>query len=162
MSPEMQTAARVTIPAFFARTLRPSSNKEIEAMNTRVANPLRHGRPSRSVPLVLCVFGALTGAANAQPATGEMLARSTPGATSDAPDPRVADEALRDRVARALHAQPYLEDRHINVSVHGGAVEISGFVYSVEELLEALRTARAGAGGAPLVDRLSIMIEPRR
>jgi len=119
-------------------------------------------RATRAVPLVLCVFGAWAAAAYAQPATGGVLARSTAGAIPDAHDSRTADEALRDRVAAALHAQPYLEDRHINVSVHGGAVEISGFVYSAEDLLDALRIARASAGGAPVIDRLSIQRESRR
>ena len=119
-------------------------------------------RAAGAVPLMLCALGGLASAADAQPAANGMLNRSNATTASVAPGTATANDELRQRVVAALHAQPYLEDRHINVSVNGGAVEISGFVYGAEDLVEALRTARASAGGAPVVDRLSIQIEQRR
>jgi osmotically-inducible protein OsmY len=90
-----------------------------------------------------------------------MLTRSTASSESIAPGSGAANDELRQRVAAALHAQPYLDDRHINVSVSGGRVEISGFVYSTADLVDALQTARASAAGVTVVDRLSIEREGR-
>lgn len=118
-------------------------------------------RVARAIPLVLCGLGGLASAADAQPATNAVLTRSNASAASAAPGTQTADEELRRRVTAALHAQPYLEDRHINVSVHGGTVEVSGFVYSLADLVDAVQTATASAGGVPVVNRLWIEREPR-
>jgi osmotically-inducible protein OsmY len=110
---------------------------------------------------MLCGLGGLASPVNAQPAANSVLTRSTASSESIAPGSGAANDELRQRVAAALHAQPYLNDRHINVSVSGGRVVIIGFVYSTEDLVDALHTARASAGSAPVVDRLSIEREGR-
>ena len=77
----------------------------------------------------------------------------------EASTPRGADPQnaeLRQRVSAALHAQPYFDDRHIDVSVRGGAVVLSGIVFSDWDLEDALRTARKAAGARPVIDSLSI------
>ena len=56
----------------------------------------------------------------------------------------------------ALHAAPYLYDRHISVTVEGDAVVLSGLVFSDWDLRDALRIARMAAGNRPVVDNLSI------
>ena len=114
-----------------------------------------------AVPLVLCGLSGLASPVNAQPAADRMLTRSTASPDSNAPGTAAANDELRQRVAAALHAQPYLDDRHITVSVSGGAVEISGFVYSTADLVDALQTARASAGGTSVVDKLWIEREGR-
>jgi osmotically-inducible protein OsmY len=63
---------------------------------------------------------------------------------------------LQQRVSAALHAQPYLDDRHIDVSVRGGEVVLSGIVFGPWDLQDALRTARKAAGGRLVIDGLSI------
>lgn len=90
-----------------------------------------------AVPLMLCALGGLASPVNAQPAANRMLSI---GSGTD-----TGNDELRQRVVAALHAQPYLDDRHIHVSVRGGAVEMSGFVYSTADLVDALQTARASA-----------------
>src|ERR1700677_55137 len=107
------------------------------------------------VPLVFGL-GGFASRANAQTVASPVTTRST---ISGASTPQGADPQnakLRRRVAAALHAQPYLEDRHIDVSVHGGVVALSGIVFSDWDLQDALRTARKAAGGRPVVDSLSI------
>jgi osmotically-inducible protein OsmY len=114
-----------------------------------------------AIPLMLYTLGGLVSPVSAQPAANSTLTRSAAGSESIATGSAAANDALRQRVATALHGRPYLDDRHIDVSVSGGRVEISGFVYSVEDLVDALHTARASAGGTPVVDRLSIEREGR-
>jgi hypothetical protein len=183
----MRVACTETTTASRASTLGHRQNQEIGSMNTRVANPAKRAavampsgidseaatriaglknfkwtRAAAAVPLVLCALGGLAAAADAQPAANGAPTRSSAATASAGPGTGTANLALRQRTVAALHAQPYLDDRHINVSVEGGAVVMSGFVYSSEDLLQALRTARAHAGGAPVVDRLSIEREERR
>jgi osmotically-inducible protein OsmY len=69
-------------------------------------------------------------------------------------DPQNAE--LQQRVSGALHAQPYFDDRHIEVSVRGGAIVLTGIVFSDWDLQDALRTARKAAGARPVIDSLSI------
>jgi osmotically-inducible protein OsmY len=118
-------------------------------------------RGAYAVPLMLWGLCGMASPVNAQPAANSMLTRSTASSESIAPGSGAANDELRQRVAAALHAQPYLDDRHINVSVSGGRVEISGFVYSTADLVDALQTARASAAGVTVVDRLSIEREGR-
>lgn len=69
------------------------------------------------------------------------------------------DQELRARVQAALHAEPYLYDRHIRVSVDNGVVALHGLVFSAEDLQDAIRTADKAAQGKPVVDNLSIYEE---
>ena len=66
------------------------------------------------------------------------------------------DEDLRNRVQRALHADPYFYDTHVIVSVEHGAVVLRGFVMSEWDLNNALRIARKAAGDRKVIDNLSI------
>jgi osmotically-inducible protein OsmY len=74
----------------------------------------------------------------------------------------VADEALRNRVKAALHADPYFYDEHVTVSIEQGAVVLRGFVYSDWDLRAAIRIARKAAGDKHVVDNLSIKQGGRR
>jgi osmotically-inducible protein OsmY len=74
--------------------------------------------------------------------------------TPQGADPQNAE--LRLRVSEALHAQPYFDDRHIDVSARGGTIILSGIVFSDWDLQDALRTARKAAGARPVIDNLSI------
>jgi osmotically-inducible protein OsmY len=69
---------------------------------------------------------------------------------------------LSERVRAALHADPYLYDRHVEVTVEGNVVVLSGFVFSAWELQDALRIARKAAGNRPVADNLSIERDFRR
>ena len=83
---------------------------------------------------------------------------------SNAPEPvaRVAaqssssDMELADQVQAALHADPYFYDRHVTVSVEQGNVVLRGFVSNAGDLVRAKKIAAKAAGGAPVVDELSI------
>jgi osmotically-inducible protein OsmY len=55
-----------------------------------------------------------------------------------------------------LHAEPYLYARHVDVTVQGDAMVLSGIVFSDWELQDALRIARKTAGNRPVVDNLSL------
>jgi osmotically-inducible protein OsmY len=68
---------------------------------------------------------------------------------------------LRERVRAALHADPYFYDRHVDVTVDGDAVVLSGLVFSDWDLRAALRIARQAAGNRPVVDNLSIELGGR-
>ena len=72
------------------------------------------------------------------------------------------DEDLRNRVQRALHADPYFYDAHVIVSVEHGAVVLRGFVMSEWDLNNALRIARKAAGDRKVIDNLSIKEGGRR
>lgn len=113
------------------------------------------------VPLIYG-FGGVASAANGQIVGSPAVARSTDSGPSSSPgdDPRKSE--LTRRVAAALHAQPYLDDRHIDVSDHEGVVVLSGIVYSAWDLEEALRIARRTAGARTVIDGLSIDVQGRR
>jgi len=71
------------------------------------------------------------------------------------------DENLRNRVTTALHTDPYLNDRHVTVSVEKGSVVLGGFVFSGWQVQDALRDARNAAGDARVVDDLDIKLGGR-
>ncbi len=77
---------------------------------------------------------------------------STAGATQ----PSAADERLAEHVQAALHADPYLYDKHIQVSIEHGDVALRGFVANAEDLVSAKKIAFKAAGGRRVVDYLSI------
>ena len=66
------------------------------------------------------------------------------------------DEALRQRVTAALHADPYFYDEHVSVSIAKGVVVLRGFVASDWDLRDAIRIAGQAAGGRRVIDDLTI------
>lgn len=102
-----------------------------------------------------------TARADAQ-TVASLIARSTTSGESTARHDDPTNAELQQRVVAALQAQPYLEGRHIDVSVRGGAVVLSGTVFSAWDLQDALQVARETAGARPVIDRLSIEAEQRR
>ena len=113
------------------------------------------------VPLIYG-FGGGASAADAQTVGSPAATRSTDSGASSLPDNDPQKSELTRRVAAALHSQPYLDDRHIDVSVHGGVVVLTGLVYSDWDLEDALRVARRAAGARTVVDGLSIEVQGRR
>lgn len=70
--------------------------------------------------------------------------------------PSAADVQLAGAVQEALHADPYLYDRHIEVSIEHGNVVLRGFVSSSWDLVSAKKIASKAAGARHVVDNLSI------
>ena len=128
--------------------------KQGNAMNVR-RKKLNWATFACMVPLV-CGLGGIAPLANAQTVASLVGTRSTAGGPSAAQSAARGNAELQQRVAAALHAQPYLDDRHIDVSVRGGTVVLSGIVFSGWDLQDALHTARNAAGGSRVVDSLSI------
>ena len=100
---------------------------------------------------------------------GAQTAVSTPASGSDsvAVSARPGASALTDgelveRVQAALHAAPYLYDKHVTVSVEQGDVVLRGFVFSAGDLQDAIRIASKAAGNRRVVDNLSIKQGGRR
>src|ERR1700723_587028 len=105
---------------------------------------------------VVCGLSAIATRAEAQnapvpPISGSgYIAASTPAAST----PAASTDDLRNRVTTALHTDPYLNDRHITVSVDKGSVVLGGFVFSGWQVQDALRDARKAAGNTRVVDDL--------
>ena len=76
--------------------------------------------------------------------------------TMVASQPSAADQQLADNVQAALHADPYLYDKHIEVSIVHGDVALRGFVSNYEDLINAKKIAIKAANGRRVVDYLSI------
>jgi len=108
-----------------------------------------------SVALV-CGLGGYAPQAGAQTAQSLAAGRSNGAGVSTVHGTDGADRKLQKQVAAALHANPYLDDEHINVSVEGGVVVLSGRVFDDWDMRKALRTARRASGASPVVDSLSI------
>jgi BON domain len=113
---------------------------------------------------VVCGLGAIATRAEAQNApvppisgSGYIAASATAASTTAAS----TDENLRNRVTTALQADPYLNDRHVTVSVEKGSVVLGGFVFSGWQVQDALRAARKAAGNTRVVDDLDIEIGGR-
>lgn len=125
-------------------------------------------RPTQLVGIVcaysvalFCGLGGYASQVDAQIAQSLAAGRSSTGGASTLPgvDSANADAAnrkLQKRVAAALHANPYLDDEHINVSVERGVVVLRGRVFDDWDLRTALRTARRATGHSLVVDSLSI------
>ena len=105
---------------------------------------------------VIYGLGGVVSQIEAQTVASRVATRSTVGEASTPQDADLQNAELQQRVSAALHAQPYFDDRHIDVSVRGGAVVLSGIVFSDWDLEDALRTARKAAGARPVIDSLSI------
>lgn len=68
-----------------------------------------------------------------------------------------ASEAeLAARVKAALRAAPDVNDTHIDVVIENGNVVLTGLVEDNRALLDALEIAKRAAGGAKVIDELSI------
>lgn len=74
----------------------------------------------------------------------------------------ITDNSLQFRVSSALHSDPYLYARHIDVYVKDGDVVLKGFVASEWELAKALRIATEAAKPRKVVDTIEISEGGRR
>lgn len=63
---------------------------------------------------------------------------------------------MASRVKQALHSDPSVLDRHIDVSMSDGKVIMSGFVMTAEDLRRAVRLADDTAGKENVVNKLTI------
>jgi osmotically-inducible protein OsmY len=82
------------------------------------------------------------------------------GATALADDANTAPVASR--VSSALHSDPYLNARHIEVTIKDGNVVLTGFVQSDWELDKAMRDATEAAKPYKVIDALKIQEGGRR
>ena len=96
-------------------------------------------------------IGAMTGFATQVEATPE-VSQTVGSMTNES----LTNEQLRQRVAAALHADPYFPDQHVTVSVEKGTVVLRGFVFSGWDLERAIRIADEAAGSRLVIDDLSI------
>jgi len=105
---------------------------------------------------LVCGLGGYALRVDAQSVDSRMTSRSISGVAPISQAADAVSEKLRKQVAAALHADPYLDDEHINIAVDRGVVVLSGLVYSDWDLRTALRTARKAAGHSRVIDSLSI------
>lgn len=105
---------------------------------------------------LVCGLGGYAARADAQTAESRSAGRSSIGGPSTVRAADASNQKLQKQVASALHADPYLDDEHINISAERGVVVLSGLVFDDWDLRAALRTAREAAGHRPVIDRLSI------
>jgi osmotically-inducible protein OsmY len=73
-----------------------------------------------------------------------------------------SDLDLAEKVQTALQSDPYINDTHIKVSAEGGTVYLRGFVMGAWDLMDAIRIAHRVAGGARVIDELSIQLGGRK
>jgi osmotically-inducible protein OsmY len=92
-------------------------------------------------------FGTLTVGAYAQDALSPSDSRQTA---------RDHNDDMAARVKRALHSEPALNDKHIDVSMEKGKVVMRGFVTSAGDLQKAVRAASKTAGEKNVVNELTI------
>ena len=113
-----------------------------------------------SLASAICGLGGFATPVDAQTAVALPASMSNSAAAAVVPGaPALAAGELAKRVQAALHADPYLYDKHVTVSAEQGAVELHGFVLSSFDLLDALRIARKAAGDNRVVDDLSIELD---
>jgi osmotically-inducible protein OsmY len=105
---------------------------------------------------LVCGLGGYVSPVDAQTVESRAAGRSSIGGPSTLRGADPASRKLQKQVAAALHADPYLDDEHINTSVERGVVVLSGLVFDDWDLRAALRTAREAADHRPVIDRLSI------
>jgi osmotically-inducible protein OsmY len=110
-----------------------------------------------AIPLA-CGLGAFASQVDGKDAPTDPVTCSSTGGTSTSPQAAaMINQELSERVRAALHAAPYFDDRHVDVTVVGGTVVLSGLVFSGSDLLDALQIARRAAGNRRVVDNLSIV-----
>jgi osmotically-inducible protein OsmY len=105
---------------------------------------------------LICEGGGFASPAAAQTTASHKVSRSNTNAASTAQDQAAANAELRKRVMDALHADPYFNDRHVDISVEKGVVVLRGIVFSEWDLRDALRIAMKAAGDRPVIDELAI------
>ncbi|MEA3161993.1 MAG: hypothetical protein QOD95_3541 [Gammaproteobacteria bacterium] len=110
------------------------------------------------ITVLASCFASQAGAQSTLPSS-ERPAR---GAVSASAAAESADEARRLRVETALRLDPYFYDAHVNVLLKKGVVVLEGFVFSDWDLIQAIRIANKAAGGARVVNALSIEVGGRR
>jgi osmotically-inducible protein OsmY len=69
---------------------------------------------------------------------------------------RQADSETADRVQAALNADKVLYARHITVRADNGVVDLGGYVWTPEELEEAVQDAGAVPGVIKVVNRMEV------
>jgi osmotically-inducible protein OsmY len=107
-------------------------------------------------------LGAFAFQADGQNALARPVTRSSTGGSPTPPEAAVTNLELSRRIRAALDAEPYFYDRHIDVTLEGDDVVLSGVVFSAWELQNALRVARKAAGNRRVVDNLSLERDFRR
>lgn len=60
------------------------------------------------------------------------------------------------RVKRALHSDPTLLDKHIEISMDQGNVLMTGFVDSAGDMEKAVKAANKAAGSTKVINKLTI------
>lgn len=83
-------------------------------------------------------------------------AQNAPSASDNAQTAQDRSDDMVSRVKRALHAEPALNDKHIDVSMEKGKVVMRGFVNSQGDLQKAVTAANNAAGGKNVVNELTI------
>jgi len=73
------------------------------------------------------------------------------------PFERVSDEAIATGVKDALHRDPYLFDRHIDVRVVHGVVHLDGMVWSAEDYRDTRLIAMQVPGVVAVVSDLDLV-----
>ncbi len=63
---------------------------------------------------------------------------------------------MASRVKQALHSDPSVLDKHVDVSMDKGKVVLSGFVTSADDLHKVVRMANETAGEKNVVNKLTI------
>lgn len=131
--------------------------------NTR-AKPLNTWRGNLGLAICACLaaLGCIVGAVKTRADNGSSVPANADADSKLQQASSASDRQLRDRVKAALHVDPYFYDRHVTVSVESDAVVLRGFVFSEEELLDALRIARGAAGDKPVITELAIKLGPRK
>ncbi len=135
-----------------------------EPMKNARSKPANTWRRNMNVPIFSCLvaLGCIVGVAETH-ADNEpsVLVRADADSKPQQASPASRRE-LKERVKTALHVDPYFYDRHVTVSVENDAVVLRGFVFSQEDLLDALRIARSAAGDKPVINQVTITLGPRK
>jgi len=71
-------------------------------------------------------------------------------------DQAESDARAATLVSGGLHADPDFFFRHVNVSVHAGVAQLSGFVWSTGALYRAEAIAREAPGVTGVVDQMQL------
>jgi osmotically-inducible protein OsmY len=91
---------------------------------------------------------------------GALLPLTRPCLADEGNDPPTMavtnDNDLQLRVSNALHSDPYLYARHIEVSVKDGNVVLNGFVTNDWELDKAVKVATEAAKPHKVIDHLEL------
>jgi hypothetical protein len=83
-------------------------------------------------------------------------AQNAPSASDSSQTAQNTTDDMAARVKQALHAQPALNDKHIDVSMKNGKVVMKGFVNSQGDLDKAVRAANKTAGSKKVINELKI------